>query len=305
MAKCGDILGCDQRVCHSERQVGKEARGGGCACGRVHSNINIDGDDTIAGLENLITPINRALKLLAAMKTPGSSVKPYIVTYNATIRACAKGLNLDGAFDLLRKFRKDGLEPTIITYGSLMTACKQVGDIKAASKVFRMVKEEEGKSKANSSASGGSGADGGSEDQEQLQANEIIYGVAISCCCKAKEPERAHLLLQKMISKKLELNTVTYNTVIAAVFEGRPESKTAKEDSLWEKALPVYRVMKSKHAPTGISPNSKMYNMLVCCLLANLQPGFPKLLLMIMRKARFAPNINLYTTTVRSSGACS
>jgi hypothetical protein len=113
------------------------------------------------------------------------------------------------------------------------------------------------------------------------------------------------LLLRKIISEKLEPNTVTYNTVIAARSEGRPESKTAKDDSTWEKALAVYRVMKSKHAPTGVSPNRKMYNMRVRCLLANLQPGIAESLLINMRKAGFIPDVDLYTMTVWSSGACS
>ncbi len=68
--------------------------------------------------------MNGSLKLLAAMKLPGSLVKPNIVTYNAAIQACAEGLNLDSAFKLLWQLREDGLAPTIITYGSLMTACE-------------------------------------------------------------------------------------------------------------------------------------------------------------------------------------
>jgi pentatricopeptide repeat protein len=108
-----------------------------------------------------------------------------------------------------------------------------------------------------------------------------------------------------MIFEKLELNTVTYNTIIAALSEGRPKTKFTKENSLWEKSLAVYRVMKSKHAPTGVSPNRKTYNMLVRCLLANLQPGIAKSLLIDMRKARFLPDVDLYTMTVWSSGAYS
>jgi hypothetical protein len=76
-----------------------------------------------------------------------------------------------------------------------------------------------------------------------------------------------------MISKKLEPNTVTYNNLIPALSEERLESKTAKDDSLWEKSLTVYRVIKSKHALTVASPNPKTYNMLVRCLSANLQLG--------------------------------
>jgi pentatricopeptide repeat protein len=273
------------------------------ASSRVYGNIDITSNYTIAGLENVRMPMDRALKLLATMKSPSSSIKPNIVTYNAAIRACAEGFNLDGAFDLLRQLSEDGLEPTIITYGSLMTACERVGDVEAASKVFRMVKEEEKKSKIKSA--GGDSGENGSENQEHPRANEIIYGAAISCCRKAREPERALLLLRKMISEKLELNTVTFNTVIAALSEGRrPESKTSKDDLLWEKALAVYRVMKSKHAPTKISPNRKTYNILIRCLSANLKPGLAESLLIDMREAGFVPDVDLYTMTVRSYERC-
>ncbi len=129
--------------------------------------------------------------------------------------------------------------------------------------------------------------------------------MAISCCCKAREPERALLLLRKMISKKLEPNTVTFNTVIVALSKGRLESKTAKDNSLLEKALAVYRVMKLKHATTGISPNHNTYNMLIRYLLANLQPEIAESLLIDMRNAGFVPDVDRYTMTVRSSGACS
>jgi len=82
-----------------------------------------------ASLEDVRMPMNRALRLLEAMQSPTSSTRPNIVTYNAAIRACAEGLNLQDAFDLLRQLKEDGLEPTIVTYGSLMTACERVGDI--------------------------------------------------------------------------------------------------------------------------------------------------------------------------------
>jgi pentatricopeptide repeat protein len=62
--------------------------------------------------------------------------------------------------------------------------------------------------------------------------------------------------------------------------------------------------MKLKHAPTGVSPNRKTYNMLVHCLSANLQPEIVELLLIDMRKAGFVPGVDLYTMTVQSSGAC-
>jgi pentatricopeptide repeat protein len=252
-------------------------------------------------IDDVRLPMKRALRLLDAMKLPTSLVKPNIVTYNAAIRACAEGLNLDGAFDLLRQLKEDGLEPTIVTYGSLMTACERVGDVEAASKVFRMVKEEDGRQSIRDDNN-----DTSSNEKEHLRANEIIYGAAISCCRKAHEPERALLLLRKMMSEKLEPNTVTFNTVIAALSEGRLSDSiaTSNDNSLLEKALAVYRVMKSKNAPTGVSPNRKTYNILIRSLANNLQPGIAESLLIDMRNAKFVPDVDLYTMTVRSYERC-
>ena len=205
---------------------------------------------------------------------------------------------MEGSFDLLRQLKEDGLEPTIVTYGSLMTACERVGDIEAASKVFRMVKEEEEKNEE------GEEDDNNDNDQERLQVNEIIYGAAISCCRKARQPERALLLLRKMISEELSPNTALFNTVISALADGKPDSKTTRSDLLWEKALAVYRVMKSKHAPPDVTPNRQTYNILVRCLSANLQPGYAESVLIDMRKAGYVPDVDLYTMAVRSYEKC-
>lgn len=259
------------------------------ACASASANLarKREEEDRSIALEDVRLPMTRALKLLEAMKSPTSSIKPNIVTYNAAIRACAEGLNLAGAFDLLQQLKEDGLEPTIVTYGSLMTACERVGDVETASKVFRMVKEDKG----------------GAENDDDIRANEIIYGAAISCCRKARQPERALLLLRKMISDGLSPNTATFNTVIAALAEGKPDSKIGN-NILWEKALAVFKVMKSKHAPSGVAPNRQTYNILVRCLAANLQPGYAESLLIAMRKDGFVPDVDLYTLTVRSYERC-
>lgn len=149
------------------------------ACASASANLarrREEGDRTVE-LEDVRGPMSRALKLLEAMKSPTSTVTPNIVTYNAAIRACAEGLNLDGAFDLLQQLKEDGLEPSIVTYGSLMTACERVGNIEAASKVFRMVKEDDG-------------------EDDSIQANEIIYGAAISCCRKGGQVREVELVCQ-------------------------------------------------------------------------------------------------------------
>lgn len=114
-----------------------------------------------------------------------------------------------------------------------------------------------------------------------------------------------------MISEKLAPNTATFNTVIAALSEAKPSfspstAKGSKEttSNTWEKALSVYKVMKSKHAPPGVSPNRQTYNILIRNLAANLQPGYAESLLTSMRDAGFVPDVDLYTLTVRSYERC-
>ncbi len=114
-----------------------------------------------------------------------------------------------------------------------------------------------------------------------------------------------------MISEKLAPNTATFNTVIAALSEAKPSftsssTKGSKEtkNNNWEKALSVYKVMKSKHAPPGVSPNRQTYNILIRNLAANLQPGYAESLLNSMRDAGFVPDVDLYTLTVRSYERC-
>lgn len=136
-----------------------------CASASAQFNKNTEEGDRSVDMNDVKLPMLKALKLLDAMRAPTSSIKPNIVTYNAAIRACAEGMNLEGAFKLLKQLKEDGLEPTIVTYGSLMTACERVGNVEAASKVFRMVKEK--------------------NDGVNIRTNEIIYGAAISCCRKA------------------------------------------------------------------------------------------------------------------------
>jgi pentatricopeptide repeat protein len=107
-----------------------------------------------------------------------------------------------------------------------------------------------------------------------------------------------------MISEELSPNTATFNTVIAALSEQRPDSKTSNNNPMWEKALAVYRVMESKHAPLGVAPNRQTYSMLIRSLSANLEPLRAEAMLANMRVAGFVPDVDLYTTTVRSYEKC-
>jgi pentatricopeptide repeat protein len=212
-------------------------------------------------------PQQKALRLLSVLKKDPTIVRPNIQVYNAAIRVCAEAHDLNRALRLLEEIKNEGIERTVITYGSLMTACERVGCVESVSAVFRSMK-----------------ADG-------IAPNEIIYGAAISCCRKAGESERALLLLRKMIQEDLSPNVATFNTVIVAQTEGRSNRDI-------ERAVLVYKLMTSRFASSDARPNRQTYTLLVQFLVYNKQPLNAEVFLQKMRENGFVPDVDLYTATV-------
>jgi len=209
----------------------------------------------------------KALQLLRLMEKMPNMVNPNIQVYNAAIRVCGEAGDPKRAFKLLEEVEEAGIERTEITYGSLMTACQRVGDIQSASKVFRKLKED------------------------GIVPNEIIYGAAISCCRKSKQSERALLLLKKMMKEGLIPNVATLNTVLMAQVEAR-----GKGDS--ERAVLVYKIMKSRFVEESGRPNRQTYNILINFFNSCLQPYTAEAFLKKMREDGFHPDVDLFTKTV-------
>ncbi|CAJ1952294.1 unnamed protein product [Cylindrotheca closterium] len=211
----------------------------------------------------------KALQLLSLMKKMPDMVNPNIQVYNAAIRVCAEACDLKGAFKLLEEVEEAGIERTEITYGSMMTACQRVGDIQAASTVFQKLKED------------------------GIAPNEIIYGAAISCCRKSKQSERALLLLRKMLKEGLAPNRATLNTVLMAQAEVRTKAD-------FERAVTVYKLMKSRFVEETGRPNRQTYTILVNLFASCKQPYMAEAFLKRMREDGLKPDVDLFTATVAS-----
>jgi pentatricopeptide repeat protein len=151
-----------------------------------------------------------------------------------------------------------------------MTACERQGCVDSASKVFRMMKEDD------------------------IEPNEIIYGAAISCFRKAREPQRCLFLLKKMMKEELSPNAATLNTVMIALTDG-----TKKSDS--ERVMKLYKLMNSEHIDDHGRPNRYTYNILINYFADNHQPAAAEAFLDKMRNDGFKPDVNLFTATVTVS----
>jgi len=232
--------------------------------------------------------------LLDEMKSRG--IEPNIYTYNALLKVCAESYEVDRAFDLLDEIvHEKNLNATIVTFGTMMMACERVGDIEAASKVFSKMK------------------------QFGVEPNEYVYGAAISCCRKSYDPERAFLLLRKMMSIGGDLypNTATFNTVLLALTNKRQNRQPSMSSDYslnyenLERALKIYKKMKSppklESSDSALSnfsersgPNRRTYSILIEATAAEQFGESAEEILKDMEEAGFTPDVELYTSIVRA-----
>lgn len=246
--------------------------------------------------KNLL-PEKAALRLFNILKKDDTVVNPNIRVYNAAIRTFAEACDMEQAMKLFNEIRSskdtnsDGkgvmLEPTVVTYGTMMTACERTGNVDALSKIFRLMKEDD------------------------IEPNEIIYGAAISCCRKANQPERTLLLLRKMIREGLSPNVATLNTVIRSQSEGS-RSKKGITDCM-KRSVTLYKLMtpskttiskevesseQEQYAIALPRPNRETYNILIRQFAFNTKPKEAEYFLQKMRDDGYTPDVDLYTATV-------
>jgi pentatricopeptide repeat domain-containing protein 1 len=246
------------------------------ACGKAcaQERLSHERKDKDVGTGGVSLPLKKAIQLMSAARKDPTVMNPTVMMYNAAIKACAEGQDFERAMKLFQIMQQeDGLVPTEVTFGSLMTACERVGSIDGMVRVFELIKTN------------------------NVTPNEIVYGAALSCCRKANEGERALQLLREMIQNGLRPNVVTFNTAMMAQINS---VSTEISSGDLQRAMLVYKILYSG-LYSSTRPNRQTYAILIRACNLHRQPWSAETLLQRVATdpATFGrPDVDWYTSTV-------
>jgi len=121
-------------------------------------------------------------------------IQPTVVTYSSMIDACAKCNNLDRAHELFRAMTARGLQPDVVAYSSLIDTCAKSGKgaLEQAEVLFAEMR------------------------QRKIQPNLVTYNSLIFACSRAGSTARAEELFKEMISYGVRPNVATYSSRIGS-----------------------------------------------------------------------------------------
>jgi len=169
------------------------------------------------------------------------SVTPDIITYTTAMRGCARGRQAKKALELFHAAQDLGLQLDVYIYTIAMDACVKEGGEKWREDALLLFDEM--------SKSG-------------IEPSEVTYGVAIAAC--GNDWERALDLIDQMRYNNMRINTIVYNSAIAALSRAaragssrqqqqQHQHKLQKQqqhptlmDVLWEKTLHLMKCMEDE-----------------------------------------------------------
>ncbi len=197
--------------------------------------LKICADDTIPRWKEGLSILSQC------QREPG--VAPDLISYTTAMKVCARGRQTDKAMELFAAVKDMGeLEPDVYFYTTAMDACAKGGKWRRALSLLDEMKEERG-----------------------IRPNVVTYGAAIAACGNGGQWRKALELLDLMRNDGLSINTITYNSAIAALSKAaRSELKTnqgsARDatdvDVLWQKALHLIQCMETE----GVKHDSFTYS---------------------------------------------
>merc|ERR1719262_984412 len=187
-----------------------------------------------------------------------------VITYNTMIDACARCWSMDHVPKLLESMRKEGVEPDLVTYSSLVKGYSLAGDVRRGFQVFEEMK-----------SSG------------KVLPDEIIYNVLLDGCAREALVEEALKLLESMQIAGITPSNHTLSILVKLL--GR--AKRVKE---------AFKIVDDLTAQHGLRPNIQVYTCLIQACLNNKQ--LEKAMAahdMMIADAHCKPDERAYTVLVR------
>jgi len=156
-------------------------------------------------------------------------------TWNAAIDAFAKFGDMQGAEQLLKEMEKEGLEPDIVTFSSLINACgNERGDSTRALRYLELMKER------------------------GLKPNAYTFNCMVDALAKSGDLDGAERLLLEMEEQSgLQANVVTFTSLIHACANSH---NVAKHRPDAERALKYWEMMVKDRK---IKPDIRTFNSLI------------------------------------------
>lgn len=121
---------------------------------------------------------------------------PDACTYNILLNACCMRSDLEGAWKVFDEMRRRGVEPNLVTFGTLMKLLCANSDLGKAFSLRRRM-----------------------EKDFKIKPNAHIYIALIKGLCKVYQLDKAIKLKNEMLRKKVELDPAVYSTLISAFFK--------------------------------------------------------------------------------------
>mmetsp|Transcript_63422 Transcript_63422/g.151587 ORF Transcript_63422/g.151587 Transcript_63422/m.151587 type:complete len:1084 (-) Transcript_63422:132-3383(-) len=188
-----------------------------------------------------------------------------IVTYNTLLDCCARCCRMDGVPAIIEDMKKANIKPNIITYSTMLKGHCQTGDLTAAFKLVKEMREEAG-----------------------LVPDEIMYNSLLDGCAQSSLVDEGLRVLSEMEEASVKPSNFTLSVLVKLMSRARRV----------DQAFDLVKELSGKY---HLSPNSHVYANLVqaCCFSKQLQRGIKTLEEMMERKVQ--PDKRTYSMLFRTA----
>ncbi|XP_011082772.1 putative pentatricopeptide repeat-containing protein At1g53330 [Sesamum indicum] len=204
------------RLPHKALQVFDEIPS--CRCQRTIKSVNT--------LLNSLLMCREFDKIKEVFSGIGKYASPDACTYNILINAWCMRSDLERAWKVFDEMRRRGVEPNVVTFGTLIKGLCAISKLDVAFSLKRRM-----------------------ERDFKIRPNAHIYVALVKRLCKVGDLNKAIKLKDEMLRNKVELEPAVYSTLISAFFKAGRKGE-------------VYELLEEMRR-NGCNPDTVTYNAMI------------------------------------------